>query len=122
MRGSLARRALLLAALATLAFQLVIVYSPSGGGAPPFPNFDKLVHCTVFAMPVFLAVLARVPAVPVVALFAVHAPVSELVQWGLLPNRSGDPWDAVADLVGVALGAVAAHLLTRRLNRATAAP
>ena len=36
---------------------------------------------------------------------ALHAPVSELLQHAVLPNRSGDVWDAVADLAGVVVGA-----------------
>ena len=34
----------------------------------------------------------------------VQAVGSEVLQGALLPNRSGDPWDVVADLVGVAAG------------------
>ena len=33
-----------------------------------------------------------------------HVPVSELVQANLLPGRGGEWWDAVADLVGIAVG------------------
>jgi VanZ family protein len=33
-----------------------------------------------------------------------YAAVSELVQAALLSTRSGDVWDLVADLVGVAAG------------------
>jgi VanZ family protein len=42
-----------------------------------------------------------------VLIFAVHAPLSELVQHYALPGRTGDVWDAVLDLVGVAVGAAA---------------
>ena len=98
----------LLPAVVALVVQLVVVYAPSGGGAAPFPNFDKLVHVTVFALPVLFALLARLPLLPVVAVMALHAPVSEVVQATLLPHRSGDPWDAVADLTGVALGVLVA--------------
>ena len=49
-----------------------------------------------------------------VLVFAVHAPVSELVQHFLLPGRSGDVWDAVLDLVGVALGAAALVVRARQ--------
>ncbi|MFC7487877.1 VanZ family protein [Knoellia sp. CPCC 206453] len=100
--------------LVAVVLQFVLLYSPSGGGASPFPNFDKLVHCSIFALPVFFALLARLPWVPVIAVLALHAPVSELLQWALLPHRSGDPWDVVADLVGMALGAAAAHLALNR--------
>lgn len=120
MRAGRSRRWSGLLALVAVALQLVLLYSPSGGGAPPFPNFDKLVHCAVFALPVFFALVARLPRVPVIAVLALHAPLSEVIQWTLLPNRSGDPWDVVADLVGVALGVGAAHLATRRRTRTTA--
>lgn len=109
------RRWSYLPVLVAVVLQLVLLYAPSGGGVSPFPNFDKLVHSAIFALPTFFALLARLPRVPVIAVLALHAPVSELIQWSLLPNRSGDPWDVVADLVGVTLGAVAAHLA---LNRA----
>jgi hypothetical protein len=39
-------------------------------------------------------------------LLALHGIESELVQHALLPARSGDPADAVADLAGVAVGGV----------------
>ena len=45
---------------------------------------------------------------------ALHAPVSEVVQATLLPHRSGDRWDALADLTGVALGALLATVVLRR--------
>lgn len=106
-------RSLLPAAVALLV-QLTVVYAPSGGGAAPFPHVDKLVHATVFAVPVFFALLARLPFVPVVAVMAAHAPMSEVVQATLLPHRSGDPWDAVADVVGVGVGVLAATLAERR--------
>ena len=69
------------------------------------PDSDKVVHLLLFAVPTY-AVGRLVPG-PwwVVVLFAAHAPISELVQHLLLPNRSGDPWDAVADGAGVALAA-----------------
>jgi len=115
------RRWRLLPAVTAVLVQLSVLYSPSGGGGiPAFPNFDKLVHCSVFAVPVLLALLAGLPKWPVVMVFALHAPVSELIQWTLLPRRSGDPWDVLADLVGVALGAAAGHLVTRHRRSPTA--
>ena len=54
---------------------------------------------------------------PSIALaFALHAPVSELVQHVALPGRSGDAWDAVLDLVGVGLAA-AVLVVGGRLRR-----
>ena len=51
-----------------------------------------------------------------VLVFAVHAPVSGLAQHALLPGRSGDVWDVVLDLVGVAVGATAL-LVSPRMRR-----
>ena len=100
---------------AAVAVQLVVLYSPASPGTGGVPHLDKLVHVAVFALPVFFAVLARLPVLPVVTVMALHAPVSEVVQGRLLVSRSGDPWDAVADVAGVALGALAATLANRRL-------
>ncbi|PRY62796.1 hypothetical protein BCF74_1032 [Knoellia remsis] len=104
----------LAAAVVAVVVQLVLVYAPSSGGPPLFPNADKVIHVVIFALPVGLAILARLPWLPVVAVMAAHAPVSEIVQGTMLSQRSGDVWDAVADLVGVALGwFVATRLLPR---------
>ena len=43
-----------------------------------------------------------------------NAAVSELVQHYVLPHRSGDAYDSVADLVGVTLGAWAGFRAVRR--------
>lgn len=51
-----------------------------------------------------------------VGILALHAPVSELIQGELFPQRSGDPRDVVADLTGMAL-AIAAWLVWKRLRR-----
>jgi VanZ family protein len=65
---------------------------------------DKVVHVLLFLTPTLAGLLAGLRPAWVVGLVALHAPVSELVQHFLLPNRSGDVWDAVADLSGVVLG------------------
>jgi VanZ family protein len=44
----------------------------------------------------------------VVAVFAAHGVVSELVQHLFYTTRSGDPFDVLADWTGTALGAVVA--------------
>ena len=85
-------------------FQLAAVYWPRVDVQGPVTWTDKVVHVALFAAPTVAGLLARVRPLYVVAALAVHAPVSELVQHYLLPNRSGDAWDAVADLSGVVLG------------------
>lgn len=88
-----------------LVVHLVALYLPGSPEATPslVPHLDKLVHVLLFAAPAFLLRRLATTWWPIVALVA-HAPVSELVQYSLIPHRSGDPWDLVADVVGVALG------------------
>ena len=111
------RRPLLVLLGLAVAVQLVVLYSPEGGGPPLFPQSDKVVHVLVFLVPVALAVLAGLPRRAVVAVFAAQAVLSEVVQWLFLPHRSGDGWDVVADLTGVALGVLVGTVLLRRRPR-----
>jgi VanZ family protein len=96
---------------------LLALYWPRVGLQGPATWTDKVVHVLLFAAPVLAAHAARVPALSwVVAAFAVHAPLSEWLQQSMLPNRSGDAWDAVADLAGVVLG-VTLGVVGRRRGR-----
>ena len=105
---------LVLLALAVVV-QLVVLYSPDGGGPAPFPQADKVVHLVVFLVPVALAVVAGFRREAVAVVFGAQAVVSEVVQAVFLPHRSGDPLDAVADLTGVALGLLVGAFVLRRL-------
>jgi hypothetical protein len=82
------------------------------GSAPE--GSDKLTHVVLFAVPVVAAALALRRPWVVIALLAVHAPVSEWLQSAVLSDRVGDLRDAAADLVGVVLGAAAGLVLRRR--------
>lgn len=84
--------------------QVVVLYAPSGGTAAPFPHSDKVAHVVVFLLPVALGVLVTRRVSLVAAVFLTHAVLSEVVQGALLPLRSGDPLDTLADAAGVALG------------------
>ena len=97
-----------------VAVQLVVLYSPDGGGPPPFAQADKVVHLLVFLVPVALAVVAGFRRRVVVAVFGAQAVLSEVVQGLFLSHRSGDPLDALADLVGLALGVLVGTMLLRR--------
>lgn len=93
----------------------VALYLPgeqTGGLA--VPGWDKLAHLVLFAVPAYLLgrLTRRVGLVAV--FFASHAVMSELVQWWLVPDRDGDPLDALADLAGIGL---AVWLLWRRGKR-----
>ncbi|MGL5819211.1 MAG: VanZ family protein [Phycicoccus sp.] len=103
---------------AAVVVQLLVLYLPRGiAGPSSLPGADKVVHAVVFLLPVLLALLAGLEARVVVAIFAVHAALSEVVQASVLPNRSGDVWDVVADLVGVCCGWLAWLTISRRGSR-----
>lgn len=101
------RRFWVATAALSVVVHLAVLYWPSVTVTGPVSWTDKAVHVLVFALPTYL--VGRIVGRPVlVALaFAAHALVSELTQHLLLPGRTGDPWDVVADLVGVVLAAAA---------------
>ena len=88
---------------------MVVLFAPSTGGGPDVPGIDKIVHLALFAL---LAATARWRFGGVGTLLAVcgYAVLSEVAQL-LLPTRSGDVLDVLADLAGVAVGWVAAGRL-----------
>lgn len=123
------------AAVVAVAVHLFGLYRPTGPPSPSwFPHADKAEHLLGFGLPVLLLLLAARAWVPastgavvrrdrqrhrlgplVAAVFAAHAVVSELVQHFFYSGRTGDPLDALADLVGVALGWAASRPLAARL-------
>ncbi len=98
--------------------QLYGLYRPIGPLEPTwFPQADKVGHVVVFALPVALilltltwyssrraATLTPSAIAVVVGAFAVHAAVSEVIQDRLYLSRVGDPWDLLADGLGIGLG------------------
>jgi VanZ family protein len=91
---------------AAVALQLYGVYAPREAGPNVgIPQIDKVAHCFLFAAVAFTGLKAGVPARWLLGALVANAIVSELVQHYLLPQRDGDPFDALADLVGVAIGA-----------------
>jgi VanZ family protein len=103
----LLRRPGVLLAVLCVVVQLAVLYWPVVTVEGPVSWTDKVVHVLVFAVPTW-AVGRATGSVRLAALvFAVHAPLSEIVQHVVLPGRSGDVWDAVVDVVGVGLGVLA---------------
>jgi VanZ family protein len=74
------------------------------------PGADKAVHAGLFLLLAGTAALRFGAGLRVLALVLGYAALSELVQAGLLAERSGDAWDLLAD----AAGAVVGHQLVRR--------
>jgi hypothetical protein len=89
---------------AACAAQLFVLYWPGSPGPGLFPYSDKLVHFAVFGLVAFLGRWLGLRSVWLGAVLVLHAVVSEVVQATLLPARSGDPLDALADVLGVGVG------------------
>ncbi|HZI98301.1 MAG TPA: hypothetical protein VFD41_12330 [Actinomycetales bacterium] len=99
--------------VAALVVQLVVLYWPRPVDAAAVPGLDKVVHVAIFAAAAMAGRRAGVPVRWLAAGLALHAVVSEVIQGTLLEGRSADPFDAVADLVGVAIGLAVARRLAR---------
>ena len=110
-RGDGWARAALVAAVVA---NLVVLYWPGPVSDGGIPFADKIVHVGIFAVVAVAGVRAGVPLAWLAGLLAVHAVSSELVQHWLLANRSGDPADVAADLLGVGLGLAVAWKLAAR--------
>ncbi|PWJ56271.1 hypothetical protein SAMN06264364_101247 [Quadrisphaera granulorum] len=106
-----------LAFAAAVLVQLVVLYAPRAPATDGIPLVggvvDKAVHAAVFAAVAWTGRRAGLPALPLALVLLAHAVVSELLQHWVLPHRSGDPWDAVADATGVLVGL----LIARRSGR-----
>jgi VanZ family protein len=118
------------AAVLAVLLQLWGLYRVAGPPQPPwFPFADKVEHAVGFALPVLLILLTitlrnrsgwRWPprtSVLVLLIFAAHAIVSELIQQQWYRYRTGDPLDALADWVGIAVGVLLFRLIFLRRAR-----
>ncbi|MEO6996580.1 MAG: VanZ family protein [Terracoccus sp.] len=103
-----------LAAVAAVVLALCVLYWPVVTIEGPVSWTDKVVHVLVFAVPTYLVGWALRSVGLAVVIFLVHAPMSELIQHFFLPGRSGDVWDAVVDVIGVALAAILLVVRARR--------
>jgi hypothetical protein len=86
-----------------------VLYLPLTGPGTGLPFVDKAVHLLVFAAVALCGRRSGVPTLVLLGALALHAGISELVHASVPAlGRDGDPWDAVADVAGAALGFVVA--------------
>ena len=107
----LGRRPAVLLAVLAVVVQATVLYWPVVTVEGPVSWTDKVVHLLVFAVPTWAVGRATGSVRLAAVVFAVHAPLSEVIQHVVLPGRSGDVWDAVVDLAGVGLGAAVLGLV-----------
>jgi hypothetical protein len=88
---------------------LAILFWPRAVGGGAGLGLDKVVHAASFGLVAFTGLRAGLLPRWLLPLLAAHAVSSELIQHTLLPARSGDPADVVADLAGVVLGLLGAR-------------
>ena len=97
-----------------LVVSAVLLFAPSGAGAPSLPGLDKVVHAAIFAA-LAGAVRWRFGNRPALLGAVVgYAVLSELAQAALLSQRSGDAYDLLADVVGAGAGWLLAGRWTTR--------
>ena len=97
-----------------LAVQLIAVYAPNAPAGPEINGLDKVIHVSIFAAPALAALMVGMRARWALGILAVHAPISELIQHLVIPQRDGDVLDVMADLGGVFLGGLAYLVWSRR--------
>jgi hypothetical protein len=97
-----------------LVLSLYVLFAPRPGGDALFDGSDKVVHLALFALLAGTTRWRFGPAKAGLTAVAAYAVVSEVVQGALLSSRSGDPYDVLADLLGVAVGWLTAGWLLRR--------
>lgn len=102
----------------SLAVMAWTLYAPVVPGPPASFRLDLVVHAAVFALSTATGLAAGVRPSVLIGLLAANAVASEAIQHWLLPNRSGDVLDLIADLTGIAVGA-AAWVVARRAWRAS---
>ena len=82
---------------------VAVLLAPSVPTGPPAVRLDLLGHVLGFALVHAAWRLAVGRRVVVVAGLVALALVTEVLQGVVVGGRQGDPWDALADVLGVAL-------------------
>lgn len=119
-RGARDRRRLLVARVVlvvAIGLQVWGLYAPDVPGGGDLPGADKVAHVAMFALVMAAGVGAGVPVRPLAVVLVLHAVASEVTQAALISTRAGDVQDAVADVLGVAIGWLAGRPFAPRPRR-----
>jgi VanZ family protein len=105
--------------VAAVLLHLYGLYDPRQPGPHVgLPLADKFAHAFLFGSVAFLGLRVGLRARWLLSALVANAVVSEVVQHFVLPQRSGDPFDSVADLIGVAVGTWLCFRAVRSTNDA----
>lgn len=101
------RRALWWFLAVVLVVQAFGLFSPGTPGVPEPLYVDKVIHATMFGLPVYL--LGRLTRRKWLwaGVFVVYAGLSEVIQYAFVPGRDGDIFDFTADVAGIAVALLA---------------
>ena len=103
----------------TFVVALIVLFTPASGVPSSFQHSDKIIHCILFAALAYTSRLAGIGWVKTALWVSAFAVMSEFLQAILPLGRSGSAADALADVVGIALGLVAAsRVLPQRVRKA----
>lgn len=86
---------------AAFILSLVVLFTPAGGGALPFPQADKLIHMGLFAVLAATAGWRWGRWRTIVLGLLGYALVSEILQGAGIPGRQFDLVDLAADSAGL---------------------
>ncbi len=115
-RWALALRRTAFAGAVVLNLVVLLAPDPDAPGSG-VPGLDKVVHAGVFALLTAAGLAVGLAARWFVPAVLAWAALSEVIQATLLPARSGDWRDLVADAVGVAVGVAAVRAVAARRAR-----
>lgn len=101
-------------ALAVLLY-LAVARPMPGGPTGVLSVYDKLVHGSVYGALTLLGLLGRLRTSTVLLVLLSHGALVEVLQ-SLVPDRSAEALDMVADAIGIAMALVASRLGLRVLG------
>lgn len=107
-------RCMFWSALAVLLY-LAVARPMPGGPTGALSIYDKLVHGSVYGALTLLGLFGRLRTSTVLLVLLSHGALVEVLQ-SLVPDRSADAWDMVADAIGIAMALVASRLGLRVLG------
>ncbi|MFV0252304.1 MAG: hypothetical protein ACK5H2_03100 [Beutenbergiaceae bacterium] len=97
--------------LAACALNIYALYAPRIPGPDGVPGVDKVAHIAIFALVMVTGMAAGIGLRTLLVALLLQTLASEVSQHLFVSGRTGDVWDAAADLAGIGLGWAAGNWL-----------